>query len=142
MNPPSSQIAGHLNKAPIKIQVLSLLIGFGSDRQPKRWRLFWFQEERGVRTGVCEFAGRRGRIFWPRMAGSGRGGVGPPCIPYSLCAQEQPSPASGARHGSWPAGSAPRLWFCSAPCLGQCLAVYLELAQTVHHGGEFQPGHL
>ena len=35
MNPPSSQIAGHLNKAPIKIESLSLLIGFGSDRQPE-----------------------------------------------------------------------------------------------------------
>ena len=29
MNPPSSQIAGHLNKVPIKIQSLSLLIGLG-----------------------------------------------------------------------------------------------------------------
>ena len=29
VNPPSSQIASHLNKAPIKIQSLSLLIGFG-----------------------------------------------------------------------------------------------------------------
>ena len=29
MNPPSSQIAGHLNKAPVKIQSLSLFIGFG-----------------------------------------------------------------------------------------------------------------
>ena len=34
MNLPSSQIAGHLNKAPIKIQSLSLLIGFGSDSSP------------------------------------------------------------------------------------------------------------
>ena len=33
MNPPSSQIASHLNKAPIKIQPRSLLIGFGIDRQ-------------------------------------------------------------------------------------------------------------
>ena len=32
-NLPSSQIASHLNKAPIKIQSLFLLIGFGSDRQ-------------------------------------------------------------------------------------------------------------
>ena len=42
MNPPSSQIAGHLNKAPIKIQSLSLLIGFGSDRQPECRCLFQF----------------------------------------------------------------------------------------------------
>ena len=41
MNPPS-QIAGHLNKVPIKIQTLSLLIGFGSDRQPEGQCLFWF----------------------------------------------------------------------------------------------------
>ena len=32
-NPPSSQITSHLNKAPIKIQSLSLLIGSGSDKQ-------------------------------------------------------------------------------------------------------------
>ena len=32
-NPPSSQIASHLSKAPIKIQSLVLLIGSGSDRQ-------------------------------------------------------------------------------------------------------------
>ena len=36
-NLPSSQITGHLNKAPIKIPSLSLLIGSGSDR------LSWFQ---------------------------------------------------------------------------------------------------
>ena len=42
MNPPSSRIAGHLNKAPLKIQSLSLLIGFGIDRQPKCWCLFRF----------------------------------------------------------------------------------------------------
>ena len=42
MNPPSSQIASHLNKVPIKIQSLSLLIGFGSDRQPELWCLFRF----------------------------------------------------------------------------------------------------
>ena len=42
MNPPSSQITGHLNKAPIKIQCLSLLIGVGSDRQPECQCLFWF----------------------------------------------------------------------------------------------------
>ena len=34
MNLPSSWITSHLNKVPIKIQSLSLLIGFGSDRQP------------------------------------------------------------------------------------------------------------
>ena len=43
VNPPSSQIASHLNKAFIKIQSLSLFIGFCSDRQPKRPCLFWFQ---------------------------------------------------------------------------------------------------
>ena len=37
-----SEITGHLNKAPIKIQWLSLLIGFGSDRQPELPCLFWF----------------------------------------------------------------------------------------------------
>ena len=42
MNPPSSQITHHLNKPPIKIQSLSLLIGFGSDRQPKLQCLFRF----------------------------------------------------------------------------------------------------
>ena len=42
MNPPSSQIAGHLNKGPIKIQPLSLLIGFGSDGQPQHRCLFRF----------------------------------------------------------------------------------------------------
>ena len=31
--PPSSQIAGHLNKVPMEIQSLSLLIVSGSDRQ-------------------------------------------------------------------------------------------------------------
>ena len=45
MNPASSQIAGHLNKVTIKIQSLSLFIGFGSDRQPERWCLFWFHNE-------------------------------------------------------------------------------------------------
>ena len=44
MNPPSSQITSHLNKAPIKIQLLSLLIGFGSDRQPECQCLFRFHE--------------------------------------------------------------------------------------------------
>ena len=43
MNTPSSQIAGHLNKAPLKIQSLSLLVGFGSDRQPELQCLFQFQ---------------------------------------------------------------------------------------------------
>ena len=42
MNPPSSGIAGHLNKVPIKIQSLSLLTGFNSDRQPECWCLFRF----------------------------------------------------------------------------------------------------
>ena len=42
MNPPSSQIAGHLNQAPINIQLLSLLIRFGSDRQPEHRCLFQF----------------------------------------------------------------------------------------------------
>ena len=42
MHPPSSQITGHLNKVPIKIQSLSLLIGFGSDRQPELRCLFRF----------------------------------------------------------------------------------------------------
>ena len=42
MNPPSSRITGHLNKAPTKIWSLSLLIVFGSDRQPERWCLFRF----------------------------------------------------------------------------------------------------
>ena len=42
MSPPSSQINRHLNKAPIKIQSLSLLIGFGSDRQPECQCLFQF----------------------------------------------------------------------------------------------------
>ena len=41
--PADSQIAGHLNKAPIKIQSLSLLIGSGSDRQYEH-RFFWFQK--------------------------------------------------------------------------------------------------
>ena len=41
--PASSQIAGHLNKVPMKIQLLSLLIGFSSDRQPELWCLFQFQ---------------------------------------------------------------------------------------------------
>ena len=43
MNLPASQIAGRLNEAPIKIQSLSLLIGFGSDRQPELQCLFRFQ---------------------------------------------------------------------------------------------------
>ena len=42
MNPPSSQVAGHLNKVPIEIQSLSLLIGVGSDRQPEPRCLLWF----------------------------------------------------------------------------------------------------
>ena len=40
-NPPSSQITGHLNKVPIEIKSLSLLIGSGGDRQHKH-RLFRF----------------------------------------------------------------------------------------------------
>ena len=40
-NPLSSQIASHLNKVPIKIESLSLLIGSGSDKQHE-CRLFWF----------------------------------------------------------------------------------------------------
>ena len=43
MNPPSSQISGHLNKVPIKTQPLSLLIELGSYRQPELPCLFWFQ---------------------------------------------------------------------------------------------------
>ena len=39
-----SQIAGHLNKVPIKIQSLSLLPGSGSDRQHEHW-LFRFQHK-------------------------------------------------------------------------------------------------
>ena len=46
MNLPSSQITGILNKAPIKIQSLTLLIGFGSDRQPERQCLFWFENNK------------------------------------------------------------------------------------------------
>ena len=45
MNSPSSQITSHLNKVPIKTQSLSLLIGFGSDRQPEFRCLFWLQQE-------------------------------------------------------------------------------------------------
>ena len=45
MNPPSSQIASQLNKVPIKIQSLSLLIGFGSDKQPELRCLFQFHIE-------------------------------------------------------------------------------------------------
>ena len=41
-NPLFSQIAGHLNKVPIKIQSLSLLIEFGTDRQPERRCLLRF----------------------------------------------------------------------------------------------------
>ena len=47
-NPLSSQITSHLNKVPIKIQLLSLLNGFGTDRQPKHWCLFLFLEESWV----------------------------------------------------------------------------------------------
>ena len=43
-NPLSSQTSGYLNKAPTKIQSLSLLIGSSSDRQHKHW-LFWFHQE-------------------------------------------------------------------------------------------------
>ena len=43
---------GHLKKVPMKIQSLSLLIGFGSDRQPKLRCLFRFQWDRGCRSGL------------------------------------------------------------------------------------------
>ena len=39
-NPPSSQITGHLNKVPIKIQSLSLLTGSANYRQHKH-QLVW-----------------------------------------------------------------------------------------------------
>ena len=79
--------------------------------------------------------------------GSSRGRVGPLLLPSSPSAWEQPSPASGARRGSWPAESAPGPWFSSVPCLGQHLASDLELTQTARHRAArhrwgFQPGHL
>ena len=42
-NPLSFQITGHLNKAPIKIESLSLLIGSSSDRQHES-QLLQFQQ--------------------------------------------------------------------------------------------------
>ena len=39
----------HLNKAPIKIQSLSLLTGSGSDRQHK-YLLFWFQKSSSIQN--------------------------------------------------------------------------------------------
>ena len=47
VNLPSSQIASPLNKAPIKIQSLSLFVGFGSDRQPENQCLFQFHVDFG-----------------------------------------------------------------------------------------------
>ena len=90
MNPPSSQIAGHLNKAPIKIQSLSLLIGVGGDRQPELQCLFQFHCEGGqvprhlwasppslqVWSGCCSSAARC--MAWVQPA---------QCLPFpsSLC---------------------------------------------------------
>ena len=81
MNLPSSQITSHLNNVPIKIQLLSLLIGFGSDRQPEPQCRFWFQNDRsrqledqgGQGCGLVDCADDP--TFMPREAGRNNKGT-------------------------------------------------------------------
>ena len=51
-NPPSSQTAGRLSKAPVKIHSLSLRIGSG-DRRQHRHQLFWFHCCSSLAIYIC-----------------------------------------------------------------------------------------
>ena len=88
MNLPSSQIASHLSRAPIKIQSLSLFIGFGSDRQPECRCLFWFHYQ-GWEVGDRAETGRAAEGLAGQLGGDslpgGQEGTMEQSCPSSSC---------------------------------------------------------
>ena len=88
-----------------------------------------------VRASVCTLAAQWGRIFPPGRVTEVEGDL----VPLS----SSPPHAHGSNLPC--AQSQVRVlarWVCPQGTVTQRLAADLELVQTAHHGGEFQPGHL
>ena len=96
---------------------------------------WWTSRPSLVRASVCTLAAQWGRIFPPGRVTAAEGDLVPlSSFPPRAHGSNLPCTQSQARVLA--------LWVCPRGTATQRLAADLELAQTAHHGGEFQPGHL